>query len=320
MLKKVRKKNTADKVVFRAKLLNLMNNFPIIFTIGSDNISTIQVQEVRKELRGRAEVLFGKNTVIRKLIRENLEHNPQWAALLPFVRGNIALVFTKSQYLLDTKEVISKSKVPAAAKVGMYANADVFLPKGPTGLEPTKTAFLQALNIATKINKGQVEILNDVHLIANGDKVGTSQSQLCTMLGIKPFSYKFEFGVVYDDGKTYYVDALNVTAPEIMAKFHAGVSTLAALSLAIGVPTIASFPHSILNGYKNLLAVAIETSYTFEGVDAVRNRVENPDAFVQVVSSAPATGGKAAPPPKEKTPEPEESSGDGEMGFSFFDS
>jgi len=320
-LKKVRKKNTQDKVNFRAKLLGLMQNFPCIFTIGSDNISTIQVQEVRRSLRGKAEVLFGKNTVIRKLIREHLDENPQWAALLPHIRGNISLVFTKSQFLLETKDVIAKSQVPAAAKPGMYANADVFLPKGPTGLEPTKTAFLQALNIATKINKGQVEILNDVHLIVNGEKVGVSQSQLCTMLGIKPFSYKFNFGVVYDNGKIYYVDALNVTVPEIMAKFHAGVSTLAALSLAIGIPTIASFPHSILNGFKNLLAVAIETSYSFPEADAVRNRVDNPDAYVApTVTSGPATGGKgAAPPPKEKTPTPEESSG-GEMGFSFFDS
>jgi len=194
-----------------------------------------------------------------------------------------------------------------------------FLLKGPTGLEPTKTAFLQALNIATKINKGQVEILNDVHLIANGDKVGTSQSQLCTMLGLRPFHFSFHLGIVYDDGKTYYVDSLNVTVDDIMSKFHAGVSTVAALSLATGIPTLASFPHSILNGFKNLLAVAIETGYSFPLADAVRNRVENPDAFVAPVVTTAPTGKGSAPPPKEKTPTPE-SSGGGGMGFDFFDS
>jgi large subunit ribosomal protein LP0 len=320
MLKKVRKKNAQDKVEFRAKLLNLMQNFPIIFTVGADNISTIQVQEVRREIRGRGEVLFGKNTVIRKLIRDHLEENSQWAALLPYVRGNIALVFTRSQHMLDIKEILTKSKVPAAAKPGMYANSDVWLPKGPTGLEPTKTAFLQALNIATKINKGQVEILNDVHLIVNGDKVGTSQASLCVMLGMKPFSYQFEFGVVYDDGVTYKVDSLNVTVSDIMKKFHAGVATLAALSLGTGIPTIASFPHSILNGFKNLIAISLETEYSFAAAEAAKNRVANPGAFVADTPATNAPAGKTVQQ-KEKTPsEPSEHSSGGGMGFSFFDS
>ena len=41
----------------------------------------------------------------------------------------------------------------------------VIVRKGPTGMEPTQTSFLQALIIASKINKGQVEIVSDVHLI-----------------------------------------------------------------------------------------------------------------------------------------------------------
>ena len=48
---------------------------------------------------------------------------------------------------------------------------------------------LQALNIPTKINKGTVEIVSDVHLIKAGEKVGGSEATLLAKLGIKPFSY-----------------------------------------------------------------------------------------------------------------------------------
>lgn len=48
---------------------------------------------------------------------------------------------------------------------------------------------LQALGIATKINKGTIEIVSDVHLIKTGDKVGASQATLLSKLGIKPFKY-----------------------------------------------------------------------------------------------------------------------------------
>jgi len=48
---------------------------------------------------------------------------------------------------------------------------------------------LQALNIPTKINKGCVEIVSDVHLVKQSEKVGGSEATLLAKLGIKPFSY-----------------------------------------------------------------------------------------------------------------------------------
>lgn len=42
-----------------------------------------------------------------------------------------------------------------------------------------------------------------------------------------------------------------------------GVRNVASVCLQIGYPTIASVPHSIINGYKRVLAVAVETDYTF---------------------------------------------------------
>ena len=48
---------------------------------------------------------------------------------------------------------------------------------------------MQALNIPTKINRGTVEIVSDVHLIKQSEKVGGSEATLLSKLGIKPFSY-----------------------------------------------------------------------------------------------------------------------------------
>lgn len=48
---------------------------------------------------------------------------------------------------------------------------------------------VQALNIPTKINRGTVEIVSDVHLIKATEKVGGSEATLLSKLGIKPFSY-----------------------------------------------------------------------------------------------------------------------------------
>ena len=73
--------------------------------------------------------------------------------------------------LADIEEVIKEYVKPAAAKAGVIAPATCTIPKGPTGLDPAQTSFFQALNIATKINKGSIEIINDCEVIKEGIKV-----------------------------------------------------------------------------------------------------------------------------------------------------
>jgi len=145
--------------------------------VSCDNIGSAHMQRIRRELRGQAVLLMGKNTMIRKVIRSHLDTHPEWETLLEWITGNIGLVFTNDPDLKKIRDICLASKVPAAAKAGIKAPADVVIPKGITGLEPTKTSFLQALNIASKINKGTIEILQDVNLIKKGDKVGSSEGE-----------------------------------------------------------------------------------------------------------------------------------------------
>ena len=42
------------------------------------------------------------------------------------------------------------------------------------------------------------------------------------------------------------------------------------LSLAISYPTLAAAPHMFVNAYKNVLAVAVETDYSFPEADKVK--------------------------------------------------
>lgn len=80
-------------------------------------------------------------------------------------------------------------QVEAPAKAGSIAPINVFVAPQNTGLGPEKTSFFQALSIATKISKGTIEILSDVHLIKKDDKVGFSEAALLQMLKVFPFSY-----------------------------------------------------------------------------------------------------------------------------------
>jgi large subunit ribosomal protein LP0 len=114
------------------------------------------MQQIRKALRAKGSVLLmGKNTMIRKAIRGHAANNPALEGLLPLVRGNIGFVFTKGD-LSEVKKIIQTNRVEAPAKQGAIAPVKVVVPAMNTGLEPTQTSFFQALNIQTKIARGQI--------------------------------------------------------------------------------------------------------------------------------------------------------------------
>lgn len=58
-------------------------------------------------------------------------------------------------------------QVEAPAKAGALAPIDVHIAPVNTGLGPEKTSFFQALQIATKISRGTIEILVSKTLVHN---------------------------------------------------------------------------------------------------------------------------------------------------------
>lgn len=57
-------------------LQQLLDDYPKCFIVGADNVGSKQMQTIRLSLRGKAVVLMGKNTMMRKAIRGHLENNP----------------------------------------------------------------------------------------------------------------------------------------------------------------------------------------------------------------------------------------------------
>ncbi|XWS07658.1 hypothetical protein CRYUN_Cryun41cG0008400 [Craigia yunnanensis] len=317
------KPSKADKkIAYDAKLCQLLDEYTQILIVAADNVGSNQLQNIRQGLRGDSVVLMGKNTMMKRSIRMHAEKtgNQAFLNLIPLLQGNVGLIFTKGD-LKEVSEEVAKYKVGAPARVGLVAPIDVVVPPGNTGLDPSQTSFFQVLNIPTKINKGTVEIITPVELIKKGDKVGSSEAALLAKLGIRPFSYGLIVLSVYDNGSVFSPEVLDLTEDDLIEKFASGVSMVTALSLAISYPTLAAAPHMFINGYKNVLALAVATEYSFPQADKVKEYLADPSKFA--VAAAPVVADAGAPataaaPADEKKAEPEEESDD-DMGFSLFD-
>ncbi|KAG4975222.1 hypothetical protein JHK87_032043 [Glycine soja] len=259
------------KIAYDAKLCKLLDNYTQILVVAADNVGSNQLQNIRHGLRGDSVILMGKNTMMKRSIKIHAQNTGDTTILnlIPLLVGNVGLIFTKGD-VKEVKEVVSKYKVAAPARVGLVAPIDVIVPPGNTGLDPSQTSFFQVLNIPTKINKGTVEIVTPVELIMKGDK---------------------------------------------------GVCMVSSLSLAISYPSIAAAPHMFVNSYKNILAVAVATEYSFPEADKVKEYLKDPSKFAVAVVAAPATKSGAAPAAASKVEEKKEEAdeSDDDMGFSLFD-
>jgi large subunit ribosomal protein LP0 len=281
-------KRKARKGKYKEKFEACLRDYKNVMVIGVDNVGSNQLQKIRGALRGKAVVVMGKNTLMRKLIRDNIEKNAKLEKLLEFVVGNMGFIFTNLD-MAPIRSVVTEYKVPAAAKSGTLAPADVFVPAGPTGLDPGQTAFFQALNIGTKIARGSIEIINEVHLIKKGDKVTSSAVALLNKLDIKPFFFGVVVSGIYEDGSVYPVAVLDITPEDILKKFFGGVSKLKALSLVVGWPSQLTIGHYFANAFKKLLAIALSTAYSFkQSEDFAKKAASAPKA----AAPAAAAGGK----------------------------
>merc|ERR1719220_501847 len=194
---------------------------------------------------------------------------------------NVGFVFTNDD-LNEIRDLLLTNKVKAPARAGAIAPLDVKVPAQNTGLGPEKTSFFQALQIPTKITKGTIEIIQEV----------------------------------YDAGSIFDPEILDITDEDIKQKFMAGVVNVAAVCLTINYPTIASVPHSIVNGMKNLLAVAAVTEISFKEAETLKEFLADPSKFAAAAPAAAAEAVPAAAAAKEPEPESEE---DDDMGFGLFD-
>lgn len=305
------KGDNQKKADYMERVRSLFREYRRVFLVNVDNVASSQMQQVRGALRGKAIVLMGKNTMVRKAMRELVEEIPEVESLISYICGNIGLVFTNDD-MRTIRDLLISNRVKAAAKVGLIAQGDISIPAGSTGMDPNKTSFFQALGIATKVVKGAIEIINNQVVVKAGQKVGPSESALLGMLNLTPFTFGMTVETVYDNGTIFESAMLDITDESVAAMVKSAAAAIASISLAIGRPTVASAPHLLLNAYKNVLGVALavdSSSVTFPAAEKLKERLEAGPAVAEASSGSAASAATKAAPAAVAEPEEEEDFG-----------
>jgi large subunit ribosomal protein LP0 len=292
---------TAEKQAYEERLNSYITKYRTVMFCKMDNVRSQQIHDVRRDLRGKAEMVMGKKTLQAKIIKNRAEGDSATESDKAFYKKcdqlglltmNTSLIFTNSP-MSEISVILDRHRIQAPARVGAIAPCDVIIPAGNTGMEPTATSFFQALNIPTKIAKGTVEIVSDKKVLSEGSKVDNSTATLLQKLKISPFYYQVEVQNVYEGGVVFERKDLSITDEMIEGYITQGIATMNALAMGAGVPTAASFPAMLVDAFKTLLGASIATEYSFSEFNGEKLRQDALDGKLGGGAAAPA-GGSAA--------------------------
>lgn len=259
------------KKEFWEKLWRVVEEYLMVFVCDVDNVKSVQLQEVRKALRGRCVVMFRKNTLVRAGLKVMLKRVcgkensmlQKINELLPLIKGNVCLIFSQTEFQC-VFDAIEESKIPKEAKTGEVSPCNIYIPSGITNLDPTRTAFFSVYNIATKITKGKIQVINDVKLIEKGQKIAHGQASLLKSFDIKPFFYELKIIKICYEGHTFNPELFTSTKNTLLQKFVTGTKNIVAISLECGIPTTSSAIISMINGYARLKIIGSMIDYNFD--------------------------------------------------------
>jgi large subunit ribosomal protein LP0 len=298
--------------------------------VDANNVSSKQISMLRQKLRAiDAQMIMGKNTLMKAALKASMkkpeagdsdyeDRKDEWyqndniPKIIDQLVLNTNIIFTNGD-LSKIKDILDSEARPSAAKPGMIAPAEVTVPAGPTGLDPKQTSFFQTLQIQTKIVKAQIEIVTEKQVIWVGDKIGATEAALLDKLKIYPFEYKMHVRKVLQNGSVFDAAVLEISSDDILAKFRKAINNQASAGLGLGVPNKASAPHTILNGFKNLVAVSAMSGFEFPQAKKMLDAAKNAPA-AGAPAAAAAGGAKAA-----AEPEKEEEEENVDMGGLFGD-
>jgi large subunit ribosomal protein L10 len=245
------------------EIRGLIERYKTIGIAGLQKVRALQLQELKKRLRGVAYLRVVKNTLVKRALsmckgKKGIEK------LEDYLTGSNVLLFTDlNPFRLAI--LLQKSRVLITAKAGDVASFDVVVPAGNTGLPPGPIiSQLSAVGLPTRIESGSVWINRDTLVVRREEVIDARLASVLSKLGIKPVEAGLVMKAVYDDGLIITEEQLRIDLDEVRRKVQEARVDAFVLSLNVAYPV----PENV----ETLLRVAFRQAFNLSLNAAVPTR------------------------------------------------
>jgi large subunit ribosomal protein L10 len=265
------------------ELTSLMTHHKIVGIIDIGGIPAPQLQQMRGNIRKKAEIRSGKNTLLLKALDEAEKDMKGISALKEAVTGQAALIVADVNPFALFRE-IKATRTNAPAKGGETASHDIEVKEGDTPFKPGPiVGELQKVGIPAAISEGKVIIKNDKVLIEAGQKIPPELAQMLSRLDIFPIELGLNLHAVFENGSIYRPDVLDIDMDRFMGQLRTASLTALGLSMEAGWTNAQTIRPLLTKAYRSAFALAVERNiYT---KDTMKSLLAKAHASMLSVSS-----------------------------------
>ncbi|MDP3742548.1 MAG: 50S ribosomal protein L10 [Candidatus Micrarchaeota archaeon] len=187
----------------------------VIAVASISGLKSRQFNAIKKKLRGQAELIVARKTLIQMAIEKN---KPEVKALETYMQGAEILVLSNLDPFKLFK-LFKQNKTKTPAKAGQLAPHDIVIPAGETNLAPGPVLTeLKQAKIDAKIQGPKIVITKDAVVARAGQPISPQAAGVLSKLGIEPMEVGIELKAAYDNGTVYPGEILNVDEEATLAQ------------------------------------------------------------------------------------------------------
>ena len=239
-------------------MTSLITSHKIVGIIDIGGIPAPQLQQMRGNIRKKAVIRSGKNTLLLKALDEAEKKMKGVSALKDEINGQAALIVTDVNPFALFRE-IKATRTNAPAKGGETASHDIEVQAGDTPFKPGPiVGELQKAGIPAAISEGKVIIKSDKVLVEAGQKISKELAQMLSRLDIYPIELGLHLHAVYENGSIYRPDVLDIDMDRFMGQLRTASLTALGLSLEAGWTNTQTIRPLLTKAYRSAFALAME--------------------------------------------------------------
>ncbi|UIO98646.1 50S ribosomal protein L10 [Halobaculum sp. CBA1158] len=217
-----------------AELVEFVESYDAVGVVDLTGIPSRQLQDMRRDLHGQAELRMSRNTLIERALEEA---SVGAGDLTEFVSGHVGLIGTNDNSFGLYKQ-LEASKTSAPIGAGEVAPNDIVIPEGDTGVDPGPfVGDLQQVGADARIDGGSIKVMSDSHVLDAGEAVSADLANVLGELGIEPKEVGLDLRAVFADGVLFEPDELAIDVDEYRADVESAAAAARNLSVNAAYPT-----------------------------------------------------------------------------------
>jgi len=246
--------------------------YTLIGLVDMYGIPAAQVQQIRRNLRGRAVIKVVRNTLISHALGEI---GGKAAVLDKYISGHSAMIFTNDNPFKLFK-ALEKTKTKMAAKPGETAPEDIVVEKGPTSFKPGPiVGELQQAGIPAAIEGGKVKIRETKTIVKKGAVISKKVADVLIKMDIKPMDVGLALQAAFYEGDVYEPSVLAIDEDAVLAQIQLAAQQAFNLSVNAAIPTKETIAPIITKAVRDARGLAVEAAiYEKDVVDAIIGKAQ----------------------------------------------